>query len=58
MTESRIESLTLIREFLGPSPSAIYGKLSQHIACDDTVGTKELYHIINMCRKSVTWAFL
>ena len=60
MTGSRIENLILIREFLGPSPSAIYGKLSKHIVCDDTVGTKEikLYHIIYMCRKSVSWDLL
>ena len=37
-----VEHLTLIREFLGPSTSAISGKKSTNIACDATVGTKKI----------------
>ena len=35
-------SLTLIREFLRPSPSALSGKKSKKIACDVTVGTRKI----------------
>ena len=35
----RDQNLTLIREFFGPSPSAISEKKIQKIACDVTVGT-------------------
>ena len=33
---------THIREFSGPSPSAIYEKKTKIIACDVTVGTMEI----------------
>ena len=37
-----LDTLTLIREFLGPSPSAFSGKKSKIIACDVTVRTKKI----------------
>ena len=37
-----IFNITIIREFLGPSPSAFSGKKSRIIAGDVTVGTKKL----------------
>ena len=34
--------LTLIREFLGPSPSALSGKKSKNMAFDVTLGTRKI----------------
>ena len=36
------DTLTLIREFLGPSPSAFSGKKSRFITGDVTVGTSKM----------------
>ena len=47
--------LTLIREFLGPSPSAFSGKKSRIIAGDVTVETEKIKMI---CANSVSWAIL
>ena len=52
MQASLRSGLTLIREYLGPSPSAFSGKKSRIIAGDVTVGTSKM-KIIRADRVSV-----
>ena len=51
LRNSRVLILTLIREFLGPSPSAFSGKKSRIIAGDVTVETEKMKMI---CADSVS----
>ena len=48
--------LTLIREFLGPSPSAMFGKIQKtSLVVSSQLGHRKLNYI---CRQSVSWAIV